>query len=625
MYMRFLGNKESLLGDIEKLLSEKNLLNSNLAFFDAFCGTGTVADYFKKYYKIIINDNLKWATIYAAGKITSKNCDFKKLGFNPIEYLNQQKSAEKGFIYNNYSPAASSRMYFTPENAGRIDFFRSQIEKWKNEDAINHDEYNYLLSCLIESVSKVSNTAGVYGAFLKNWDPRALKEIEFIEPEHSDSECSFLEVHNDKIEKIINEVDCDILYLDPPYTQNQYGTQYHLLETLVLNDNPPLSKITGSRPTAPMRSDWSKNYKAHILFDKVLAETKAKYILFSYNNDGFMSKTFIEAALKRYGKQETFICKKIPYKKYQNWKSQNENEHFEYLFFIEKKPLEQVVYESPLNYIGSKAKVVGNIKSELEPKLSKSTEFVDAFGGGFNVGINIGTKNTVYNDNNFLVADLIESFKKYDTYEYILYVKKIIEKFKLEKSDAQSYNSVRSFYNSLPMEKRDPRLLFTIILYSYQQQIRFNSRLEFNNPVGMRWFNDKILEKMISFSRKLKEENCKFLHGSYKEIPLENGDKLFFYMDPPYSLTTGAYNDGKRGFLGWNKSMEKELFDFSDSLSSKGIPFMLSYVMEHKGKCNEELKNWIDKNHYRIIELGDIIGISGSKRKEILVTNYEAV
>lgn len=70
-------------------------------------------------------------------------------------------------------------MYFTKENAGRIDYFRSQIEKWYEKKLLTEDEYCYLLSCLIESVSDVSNTAGVYGAFLKKWDSRALKPIQF--------------------------------------------------------------------------------------------------------------------------------------------------------------------------------------------------------------------------------------------------------------------------------------------------------------------------------------------------------------------------------------------------------------------------------------------------------------
>ena len=352
--MRYLGNKESILNEIEDLLESKGLLQKRFIFFDAFCGSGSVADYFKSYYDIVINDNLTWSVIYTKGRACAPACTFEKLGFDPFEYLNSNQSIVQGFMYKNYAPTESARMYFTPENAGRIDFFRKQIEDWKNKNLLSEEEYCYLIACLIESVSDVSNTAGVYGAFLKKWDSRATKKIVFSKVDFRPERCTSIKTYNAKIEDIIEQVECDILYLDPPYTQNQYGTQYHLLETLVLDDNPSISKVTGSRSTAPMRSDWSKEYKANILFDRILAKTKAKYIVLSYNNDGFMSKEYIEAAMKRYGKPETFVCKKIAYKKYQNWKSQNENKHFEYLFFVEKKDIQDVVFECPLNYIGSK-------------------------------------------------------------------------------------------------------------------------------------------------------------------------------------------------------------------------------------------------------------------------------
>lgn len=95
-----------------------------------------------------------------------------------------------------------------------------------------------MIACLIESVSDVSNTAGVYGAFLKKWDSRATKRIVFSKVDFRPARYKSIRTYNAKIEDIIEEVECDILYLDPPYTQNQYGTQYHLLETLVLDDNP---------------------------------------------------------------------------------------------------------------------------------------------------------------------------------------------------------------------------------------------------------------------------------------------------------------------------------------------------------------------------------------------------
>ncbi|HEM1544723.1 TPA: DNA adenine methylase, partial [Listeria monocytogenes] len=282
------------------------------------------------------------------------------------------------------------------------------------------------LACLIESVSHVSNTAGVYGAFLKRWDSRALKDIKFIEVISYEKKNIKADFYNSKLEDIIEDVECDVLYLDPPYTQNQYGTQYHLLETLVLYDNPSISPVTGSRKTAPMRSDWSKNFKSHILLDKILAKTKAKYVVLSYNVDGFMSKQFIETCFKRYGKIETYQCEKISYKKYRNFKTKRENEHFEYLFFIEKKDINEVTYESPLNYIGSKSKMIAEMKPLMPSEIDK---FVDLFGGGFNVGINIKSQKTIYNDTNWIVKDLVKSFSKYETYDYLMYIQRMIKKF----------------------------------------------------------------------------------------------------------------------------------------------------------------------------------------------------
>ena len=616
--MRFIGNKELIISDIKALFEELELTDKGLTLFDAFCGTGAVSDSLKDSFNIVSNDMLRWSVIYTRGRVCSDNCTFKNLKFDPFDFFNSNTKRAKGFFYKNYSPGGSDRMYLTAENAGRIDYFRTTIEKWKSENLITEDEYAYLLASLIESVSIVSNTAGVYGAFLKHWDSRALKPIEFkkvlanpIQP----NETTFL---NAKLEDIISEVECDILYLDPPYTQNQYGTQYHLLETLVLNDKPSISKITGSRPTTPMRSDWSKDFKTHILFDKILAKTKAKYIVFSYSKDGFMSKSFIEASMKRYGKPETFICKKLTYRKYTNFKSKEKNDHFEYLFFVEKKPENEINYESPLNYIGSKAKMVSFIKLNAPAKFNT---FVDAFGGGFNVGININSNRIVYNDVNHFVCNLVSSFKTTDTYQYIQYLKRIIKKFGLEPENADSYTKVRDYYNSFPLEKRDSKLLYAVILYGFNQQIRFNGNHDFNNPVGMRWFNDKVLEKMISFSRVIKEKNVFFESKDYHDIFYELDKTSFTYLDPPYMLTNGSYNDGKRGFHGWNTETEKKFFDFVDNLNKDGKPFMISYVLEHNGKYNFKLEEWIKKEGYNIIEVDPTLG---NNRKEILITNFNA-
>ena len=288
-----------------------------MIFFDAFCGTGSIANAFKNICNVRINDNLHCATTYSYGRIMGGACTFSKLGFNPIEYFNKTDKTLEGYFYKTYSPGGSQRMYLSKHNAGRVDYFRQTIEEWNVQGKLTKEEYSYLLACLVESISFVSNTAGVYGAFLKKWDDRALKNITFLDVSDGIVANKQIEMSTKKIENIIEDVPCDILYLDPPYTQNQYGTQYHLLETLVLNDMPEsVSKVTGSRSTREMRSDWSKIYKVHILFDRVLAKTTARHIFLSYNNDGDMSKDFIEAIMKRYAVDGSFECITIPYKKY---------------------------------------------------------------------------------------------------------------------------------------------------------------------------------------------------------------------------------------------------------------------------------------------------------------------
>src|SRR5690606_38173850 len=92
------------------------------------------------------------------------------------------------------------------------------------------------------------------------------------------------------------------------------------------------------------------------------------------------------------------------------------------------------------------------------------------------------------------------------------------------------------------------------------------------------------------------------------------------YLDPPYRLTTGAYNDGKRGFKGWGIDAEKRLFKFADLLTKKSIRFMISYVIEHKGQTNEELREWVKLNNYRLVNVKEVKGI---QRKEILILNYD--
>lgn len=621
--MRYLGSKDKLLPAIHALLHEKGLLDQSYTFFDAFCGTGAVANSVKDFYRLIINDSMQWSIQYSKGRIIGKSCKFEKLGFDPFQFFNGNSQIEHGFFFYNYSPGGSDRMYFTADNAGRIDFIRATIESWKQKNLLTDNEYSYLLYCLIEGISRVSNTAGVYGAYLKHWDPRAHNKLQFLPIQENlfdDVDSDFnIRTYCSKIEDIVHEVECDIIYLDPPYTQNQYGTQYHLLETLVINDCPPISKITGSRPVTPMKSLWSRDIYCLDLFEKVVAETKARYIIFSYNNDGFMSKDFIESTLKRHGLPETYECIDLDYKKYNNFKCREREGHCEYLFFIEKEIEGNKVYESPLNYIGSKAKMIPHIKALLPHNIET---FVDAFGGGFNVGINIASRRTIYNDINPFVVDLIKSFKEIGTVDYFKYLNKLIKEYDLRPNNKEGYMKLRDKYNLTPKAKRSPIMLYALVLFGFQQQIRFNSEHNFNNPCGSRRFNDKLISKLVSFSRKIKTLNIEFRNESFVDLESLINEQTFFYFDPPYRETTAAYNDGKRGFEGWNLSHEKDLFKFMDRINEANAKFMFSYIIESNGFHNREVETWAYAQGYHIIEIGDTQG-RYNDRKEVIIINYE--
>ncbi len=616
--MRYIGNKEKLLSEIDSFIKSIKLKDEGLVFCDIFSGTGSVGAKYKKKYKIIANDNLYSSYILTHAKLNTPDLSFKKLNFDPFVYLNENRT-KKGFIYNNYAPIASERMYFSAENASRIDFIRSKINEWFTLKKIDHDEYCYLIACLLEAISKVANVAGVYGSYLKTWDPRALKPI-LLKPLYLDQDSfSKNQVFNKDIFEVIDNISGDIIYIDPPYTKNQYSVQYHILETIALYDNPILTGKTGKRDTSKNTSVFSQDIKCDINFENLIAKCKFKHIIVSYSSAGLMSKEFIEMVLKRYGKEGTFVFKKINYKKYLNFKTQSDGGHQEYLFYIEKKEKNHIKVSSPLNYMGGKYDMIDFIRENLPPDINN---FVDVFAGGFNVGVNIDAKTIIYNDIHTKVKEIVEMFFKEETFKILDYIKKNINKFNLEKENKEAYLKLREQYNLTPVAKRDPKMLYLLLLYGFQQQLRFNKELGYNNPIGQSSFNQKIYEKIISFSEEIKKKKIIFYTKDFEELIKEVDKKSFFYCDPPYTITLGSYNDGKRGFSGWTHADENRLLLALNDLNKKGAKFMLSNVLTHNNRENAALKEWISKNNYKIVYYNSKTRTS-SKRREIIIVNYD--
>lgn len=617
--MRYIGSKRSLVENIYELIKQKKLDVDTFTLFDAFSGTGTVGEFFKDKFRIIANDNQYYSFVMTQAKLNTPDMSFSRLMLDPFEYFNDESHALEGFIYNNYSHTGSERMYFSGQNGKRIDFIRTKIEEWRKLEKISEHEYYYLLACLIESASKVANIAGVYGSYLKTWDPRAVKFMKFIKVEQAEKSSAYeAEVHNKALEDLINNISGDILYLDPPYTKNQYSVQYHLLETIAKYDSPDIKGKGGLRNTSETASAFSRSGDVEVEFEKIIAKSRFKYIILSYNSDGIMSEKYIENVLKRYGKPETYQLTKIKYKRYKNHQAGNGQEHCEYLFYIEKKDYKEATFASPLNYQGGKYDLINFIKTNLPNTQPK--RFIDLFGGGFNVGVNIEAEQIIYNEYNHKVVELMEAFKDTETNDFVKYVLKAKRHYKLERGNKESYLKLRDKYNSLEPSKRDPKMLYMLILYGFNQQIRFNSSYDYNNPVGPAGLNDNMLEKLISFCRRIQEQNILFLSKDFADIKEYINREAFVYCDPPYLITLGSYNDGKRGFNGWNEEDELRLYKLLDDVHAKGVNFMMSNVLEHKEKRNILLEKWVKDNGYYIIENK---GTARKNRKEILVVNYK--
>lgn len=215
---------------------------------------------------------------------------------------------------------------------------------------------------------------------------------------------------------------------------------------------------------------------------------------------------------------------------------------------------------------------------------------------------------------------LIRSFYT-DPCSYLQYIERQIKKYNLSPDNKDGFLELREKYNSIPVAKRDPRMLYTLILYGFQQQIRFNTNWGFNNPAGSRWFNENLLSKFIAFTRSLQTKNVEFMNSNFEFLDIQLTPQTFIYADPPYRSTLGVYNDGKRGFEGWTLAHERKLCKFLDTVNEHEAKFMLSYVVEVGEFTNTEIIEWTNKNKYHMVDVATTQG-RYNNRHEVLIKNY---
>lgn len=352
--MNYIGSKLSLLEFLEESINKVADKNCKV-FCDLFAGTGIVGAYFKRRGYTIIANDIQYYSYVLNKNYIENHTPLKFLGLEKIlpllkkteinkkeevvcGFLSNLKGV-KGFIYKNYCLGGTKnkefeRQYFSDENGMRCDAIRQKIEEWKNDSKITEGEYFFLLTSLLESIDKNANTASVYGAFLKQLKKSALKtlvlkpaRIIFNEQKHK--------VYNEDINKLINKISGDILYLDPPYNQRQYATNYHILETIARYDNPKVYGKTGLRNYENEKSLYCSRPQVKKTFSDLIQKAKVKYIFLSYNNEGLMTHDDIKEIMSKRGKYGYFTKE---YGRFKADKTENRNHKadktLEYLHYV---------------------------------------------------------------------------------------------------------------------------------------------------------------------------------------------------------------------------------------------------------------------------------------------------
>lgn len=269
--------------------------------------------------------------------------------------------------------------------------------------------------------------------------------------------------------------------------------------------------------------------------------------------------------------------------------------------------------KSPLNYVGGKYKLL----PQILPLFPKNIDtFVDLFGGGFNVGINVPAKEVIYNDLNLPVVQILEYIHRNKTDKILSEIDKIVEQYDLSKINSEGYLRLRSYFNE--SESKQSVILYVLICYAFNNQMRFNSKGEFNMPFGERYFNPTLRERFVEFSEAISNKDCKFTNADFREfIGMTFNENDFLYCDPPYFNSTATYNENG----GWTNTDEEDL---RDMLATSNVKWALSNNL----KTNLTLKDWAENHDYKIHYLNTTYGNCNYQKKdktkdiEVLITNY---
>lgn len=270
---RYLGNKYKLLPFIKRVVNTECKEIESVA--DIFAGTGAVSSAFAED-KVIITNDLMYSNYICNYAWFSSQPYNSQVVIDYVVKYNQLENLEDNYMSENFG-----NTYFSIEDCLRIGFIREDIENNFKSGKINKRERAILITSLLYAMDKIANTCGHYDAYRKN--VKFEKSLELFVPlakvQNNENNLCFNMDANDLVKNIYT----DLVYIDPPYNSRQYCDAYHLLENVALWQKPEVHGVARKMDRKNMKSQYcTKN--ATLVFERLINDIKAKYILFSYNN-----------------------------------------------------------------------------------------------------------------------------------------------------------------------------------------------------------------------------------------------------------------------------------------------------------------------------------------------------
>jgi adenine-specific DNA-methyltransferase len=278
--IKYLGSKRRLVPILADLYSNSGCNR----VLDLFTGTTRVAQAFKKRgAHVTAVDSARYSEVFGNCWISLCESEINRRDLrDALAYL-MSLPGEPGYFTETF--CIESR-FFQPHNGSRIDQIRNVIEAEYRDSAL----YYPLLTSLILAADRVDSTTAVQMAFLKQWSARSHNSLELREPTLLNGRGTTIRADATSVSRTLGSF--DLAYLDPPYNQHRYFTNYHIYETLVAWDSPEHYGVACKRidcRDSSTKSVFNQKRKMPEALCETISNLDCECLLLSYNNESWLT------------------------------------------------------------------------------------------------------------------------------------------------------------------------------------------------------------------------------------------------------------------------------------------------------------------------------------------------